>query len=214
MRLFLSSNRAGRHSQELLQLLAGIDKVAVITNAKDYYSSEVRDRRVKENLDFFSALNIDPTEVDLRPFFYKSGAEKILDNFDYIWLAGGNVFLTRRALRYTKIDEYLIDRVRSNSVIYGGESAGAMAAGPTLKYSELETDEDSPNFIPTGYDKEVIWGGLEIVDFVPVPHYRGPGQPPDIARYIKLLDKAGIPHKEMSDSQAIIVNGDKTEFLK
>src|SRR5579872_127103 len=124
MRLFLSSYRAGRHQAELLKLLASVNRVAVISNAKDYHGPGTRKRKVRDVLDWFRSLKIEPVEIDLRPFFHKNGAEATLDDFDFIWGVGGNVFLTRRALSYTKIDEYLIDRVRSNSVIYGGESAG------------------------------------------------------------------------------------------
>ena len=213
MQLFLSSYRAGVHDKELLKFLGDVKKIAVITNAKDYKTPEGRRKRIEENFSYYRSICLEPTEVDLRPFFHKPDAEKLLTGHKFIWLAGGNMFLLRRALSYTGLDKWLCDAVRNNKIILGGESAGAIIIGPTLKYSEVDTDEDSPNYIPDGYDKEPIWAGLNIIDFVPVPHY----QTPDyigIDEYVENLEKENIPHEKMRDGQAIVIDGDKEEFLK
>jgi dipeptidase E len=212
MRLFLSSYRAGKHDTELSKLLGGINKIAVITNAKDYKTPGGRRERIEENFEYYRSIGLEPTEIDLRPYFHKPGAEKLFSNHNFVWLAGGNVFLLRRALKYTGLDKFFYDKVRQNEIILGGESAGAIIMGPTLRYSEVDTDEDSPNYIPDGYDKQVIWEGLDLVNYVPVPHY----QTPDyigIDDYIKNLDKENIPYKKMTDDQAILINGDREKFL-
>jgi dipeptidase E len=213
MRVFLSSYRAGKHDDKLIKFLDGINKVAVITNAKDYKTPEGRLQRIEENFDYYRSIGLDPTEIDLRSYFHKSGAEKLLAGHNFIWLAGGNTFLLRRALKYTGLDRFLCDSVRKNEIVLGGESAGAIIMGPTLRYSEIDTDEDSPNYIPSGYDKEVIWTGLGIVDFVPVPHYQTSGYI-GIDDYVKNLDRENIPYKKMTDEQAIMISGDKTEILE
>jgi dipeptidase E len=213
MRLFLSSYRAGRHDDKLREFLGGIDKVAVITNAKDYKTPQDRRNKVEENFDYLRTIGLRPTEVDLRPNFHKPDAEKLLAKHNFVWLAGGNAFLLRRALKYADLDKYLYDNVRKNEIILAGESAGAIIMGPTLKFSELDTDEDSPHYIPEGYDKEIIWSGLDFVSYVPVPHYKALDYGEEIDKYIKALDKNSIPHKEMTDDQAIIINGAKEEFL-
>jgi dipeptidase E len=213
MRLFISSYRAGKHDKELREFLGSIDKIAVITNAKDYKSPEERKLKVEENFQYYRSVGLEPTEIDLRPYFHKPGAEKLLAMHNFVWLAGGNVFLLRRALKYAGVDTYLGNLVRQNEIILGGESAGAIIMGPTLKYSELDTDEDSPDYIPQGYDKEIIWEGLELITYVPVPHYNALDYGEGINIYIGILDKNRIPHKEMTDDQAIIINGDKEEFL-
>jgi dipeptidase E len=213
VRLFLSSYRAGKHDDKLRDFLGSIDKVAVITNAKDYKTTQDRRDKVEENFDYYRSIGLKPTEIDLRPLFHKPGAEKMLAGHNFIWLAGGNVFLLRRALKYTGLDKYLYDNVRKNEIIIGGESAGAVIMGPTLKFSELETDEDSPDHIPEGYDKEVIWEGLGFMAYVPVPHHKALDYGDGIDKYIEQLDKYSIPHKEMTDDQVIIINGGKEEFL-
>lgn len=216
MRLFLSSYRAGRHEHRLRELLGSISKVAVITNAKDYKSPQDRRGKIAENFDYYRSLGLEPIEVDLRPFFYKSGAAKLLADHEFVWLAGGNAFLLRRALAYSGLDRFLVEQSRTNKIILAGESAGAIIVGPTLRYSEMEVagHEDSAGIVPPGYQKEVIWEGLNLVNFVPVPHYKARGYRGAVDRYIKLLEINSISHKAMTDKQALIISGDKQEFLE
>lgn len=215
MRLFLSSYRAGRYDHRLREFLGTTNKVAVITNAKDYKSFDDRRSKIAENFQYFRSVGLEPTEIDLRPYFFKSGTAKLLTNHSFVWLAGGNAFLLRRALAYSGMDRFLFDQARSNKIILAGESAGAIVTGPTLRYSEMDVagHEDSPDFIAPGYQKEVIWEGLGLVDYVPVPHYESPDYKKEIKRYMKLLEVNYIPYKAMTDEQAIIIDGDKQEFL-
>lgn len=212
MRLFLSSYRAGKHEEELREFVGKIDRIAIITNAKDYKNPKDRELKINENFDWWRSVGLEPTEIDLRPYFHKVGGEELFKKHNFIWLAGGNVFLLRRALKYSGIDKYLGDAVRKNEVILGGESAGAIIMGPTLKYSETEEDEDSPNYTPEPYEKEAIWEGLGLVGYVPVPHYKTPGYI-GIDEYLESLEKEKIPHKKMTDDQAIIINGFTEKFL-
>jgi hypothetical protein len=77
----------------------------------------------------------------------------------------------------------------------------------------MDSDEDSPNYIPKGYDKKILWDGLEFINYVPVPHYQAPDYGPEIDSYIEALKQNGIPYKTMTDDQAIIINGFNEEFL-
>jgi dipeptidase E len=213
MRLFLSSYRAGKHDKNLLEFIAGITKIAVITNAKDYKTPQERRLKIEDNFNYYRSIGLEPHEIDLRPYFHKPGAEKLLEKHNFVWLAGGNVFLLRRALRYTDLDKFFYDAIRKNEIILGGESAGAISMGPTLRYSEMDSDEDSPDYLPQGYQKKVLWDGLDLVNYVPVPHYQDPEYGDEIDHYIARLDAAGIGHKEMTNDQAIIINGSNEVFL-
>lgn len=221
MRLFLSSYRAGKYPDKLIKLVGKGSRVAVVSNAKDYKDSKERGIKVKEVLDFLSGLQLKPTEIDLRKYFTSQvNWEKELKKYPAIWLAGGNVFLLRRALKYTGLDIFLGNKVRRNEVILGGESAGAIIMGPTLKYSEMEsTDEhdsheDSAVYVADGYKPEIVWKGLGLVNYVPVPHYKSGDYTTEIDKYIARLDIARLPHREITDEQAIVINGDKEEFLE
>lgn len=214
MRLFLSSYQAGNYPDKLVELFGKGAKVGVITNAKDYKTLEERQESVADALNFISGLAMKPVEIDLRSYFNnKNQLEEYIKNFQALWMPGGNVFLLRRALKYTDLDRLLYDKVRRKEVVLGGESAGAIIMGPTLKYSEVDTDEDSPNFIPEGYNDDVIWTGLNLINYVPVPHHQTPGYI-GIDDYIQNLKKDNIPYKTMTDNQAIVINGSKEEFLK
>jgi dipeptidase E len=218
MRLIITSYRFGKHEAEVLKFLNKIKKVAVITNAKDYKDPNIRQEKVEENFEYFRSIGLEPTEIDLRPYFNKPGAEELFKGYNLIWLAGGNVFLLRRALAYSKVDRFLYDAVRKNEIILGGESAGAIIMGPTLRHSEMVTEEndkeDNPHYIAEGYQASVIWGGLDFVNFVPVPHYKSGEYATGIEEYINRLDAARLTHKEMTDDQVIIINGFNEEFLK
>lgn len=214
MRLFLSSYRAGSYPERMTELFGKGSEVGIITNAKDYKTPEERQQSVSKVLSFISSLALKPAEIDLRDYFdVATGLEKRIRKYQSVWMAGGNVFLLRRALKYSGLDKFLYDRASRNEIILGGESAGAIIMGPTLRYSEVDTDEDSPNYIPEGYDREVIWEGLGLISYVPVPHFQTLGYI-GIDDYIKNLDKENIPYRTMTDDQAIVINGDKEEFLK
>lgn len=215
MRLFLSSYRAGRHDKELIKFLGDTKEIAVITNAKDYKTARERKLKVTENFDYWRSIGLAPTEIDLKPYFHKPGAERLLADFKFIWLAGGNVFLLRRALKYTGIDKLLINKVRGGSIIYGGESAGAIMAAQTLLGSEDDsTNEDDPHYIPDGYHEKVLWDGLGFLDYVLVPHYKSPDVGDSIDGYVEYLKKRKIPFKTIREEQAVIIDGGKEEFLK
>lgn len=217
MKLFLSSYRAGNHSQELLDFLGDIKKVAFISNAKDYKIKTERDKSMRENFDFWQSIGIEPTEIDLRPFFHKPGVEKLLEDFDFVWLAGGNTFLLRRALSYSGLDKFLIEKVKTGKLIYGGESAGAIMAAPTLRGSEDEDSpghEDDPNYVPEPYQKEILWDGLGFLDFVLVPHYKNPEIAESIEGYIEYLKQHQIEFKTLTEQEVYMVDGGKIEVLK
>lgn len=214
MRLFLSSYRAGNHSEKLLGLLNGIDEVGIISNAKDYHEPLRRAQRMDEVYDFFKSVGVVLHEIDLRPYFSKGNSSEELSKHKFIWLAGGNIFLLRRALEYSGAVSYLTKTVKDASLILGGESAGAVVLGPTFRGFEMEGNADNPNFIPESYKSEVIWEGLGLVSYVPIPHCGGEDYGSEVSRIIKQFDRDKIPHKDMTDDQAIMVSGDKEEFLE
>lgn len=216
MRLFLSSYRAGNYPKRLEELFGKGIKVAVITNAKDYKPPQERKEKVGELLDFFTGLGMKPKEIDLRDYF--SDTEKLAKDFSgypALWLAGGNTFLLRKALRQSNLEALLGDAVRKNEIVLGGESAGAIIMGPTLKGSEnVDDPEDNPYFTADGYDNKVIWEGLDFINFVPVPHYQSGDYGSSIDNFVEYLTRQSIPHRTMTDTQAIIINGAKEEFLR
>jgi dipeptidase E len=214
MRLFLCSYRAGSHTKALVDFFGAGARVGLISNALDYKTKQDRAAKLAEIYEFYEALGLKFEEIDLRKYFTSQVNADVLRGYKNIWIAGGNVFLLRRALKYTGLDKILATAVKSGEIAAGGESAGAMIWGPTLKYSEMNGDEDSASFITEGYRPEIIWDGLGLINYVPVPHYRSFGYEPEINKYIERLNSAGTKHKEMTDEQAIVIDNDKEKLLK
>ncbi|MBA3757368.1 Type 1 glutamine amidotransferase-like domain-containing protein [Candidatus Saccharibacteria bacterium] len=212
MRLFLSSYRAGNYSNRLVEIFGKGVKVAVITNAKDYKSKEERKESVDEVINFFLELGLKSTEIDLRDYFSKTkNLERELRKYQAVWLAGGNTFILRRALSYSGADKILSDMARKNEVVLGGESAGACVVGPTLRGVE---HGDDPDIAPAGYQSEIIWSGLNLVRYSLIPHYGAEAFADESLRMENYLKTSGLPYKTLTDTQALLLNGSKEEFLK
>lgn len=210
MRLFLSAYRAGKYSDQLVKLFGESNKVAVITNAKDYKSKAERQESVDEVLTFFEELKIKPVELDLRKYFGKQLAlNKQLSKYSSVWVAGGNTFVVRRAMKYSGCDKILSTLVRKSEIVYGGESAGAILATPTFTGVEFG---DEPDIIPRGYKDEVINQGLGFVPYHIVPHYNSVWE--GAKDMIAALKKEKLIYKTLTDDQAILINGKDEEFLK
>jgi dipeptidase E len=204
MQLFLSSYRFGNFESGLLEIVGENAHVAVITNAKDDKSTTERAQSVKDLFHSFSEIGITPHELDLRRFFGNMEDLALeLEKYDFVWLAGGNTFVLRRALKYSGADTLITERVRNDSLLYGGESAGAIVATPTLKGVEFG---DDPYVIPDGYIDEEIWDGLGLVPFCIVPHYES-GWDGD-ERMIDTLEAEGLPYKTLTDTQVLIISND------
>jgi dipeptidase E len=90
--------------------------------------------------------------------------------------------------------------LRGALVTYGGYSAGACVAGPALRGADLFDDG--------GGGKEPLWGGLGLVDFSIVPHYRSGGSEAEaFERIAAHLQLRGLAHRVLRDGQAIVVSG-------
>lgn len=212
MRLFLSSYRAMGREAELAALFGKGSKVAVINNSKDGKSIEEREQKLNEVLSFLKDIELKPTDIDLRNYFKNSaGLKEELQKYPAIWVAGGNTFVLRRAMKYSGCDKLLSEMIRKNEMMYGGDSAGAILATPSLHGSEYG---DEPDLIPKGYSEEIVWDGLKFVPYHIVPHYKSDWWGAEGDKMAEYLEKNKLPFKTIRDGQAIVIDGDKEEFLK
>jgi dipeptidase E len=209
MRLFLSSYRFGDYSDALLTLVGDEAEAAVITNAKDDKSDAERLQSVKELFADFNDIGIKPHEVDLRRYFEGSeGLREELSKYGFVWVAGGNTFVLRRALKTSGADNILVKLVYADDIVYGGESAGAIIATPTLMGVEFG---DDPYVVPAGYTDEEVTDGLHFVPYAIVPHYESGWDGQD--RMVDVLEEAGMPYKTLTDTQVIVAVGAEEETL-
>lgn len=203
MKLYLSSYRVGDKPKELVASFGKNKKVAVIANAMDFATESVRVDKMEGSISSLSALGLLPEEIDLRDYFYKPRElAKKLNEFGGVWVRGGNAFILRRAMQYCGMDLYVQSRVRDISFVYGGYSAGICLLGPDLHGLEIV---DDPCKIPDKYQREIVWEGLGILDYLIVPHYKS--DHPESAmvdKTVEYLIKNKIPYKTLRDGEAII----------
>lgn len=181
-------------------------------NAQDNVLPERRDERLQEEISSLSSLGLQPEELDLRKFFGKANELKEhIGQFDYFWVRGGNVFLLRRAYKQSGFDNLLVELLMSDSVAYGGFSAGICILAPSLKGIELVDPKDD---VSEGYDKTVIWDGLGILDYAIAPHYKsGHPESADIEKCVDYFKENNIPYKTLRDGEAIVVNGKEEKIV-
>lgn len=209
MRLFLSSYRAGDHTDKLREFIDEGTKIAAITNAKDYKTAEERKESVQDLMSFFADQELAVEELDLRKYFgKKEELQKKLSTYGAVWLAGGNTFLLRHALKTSGADEILVAKVREGSLAYLGESAGAILATPSLEGVQYE---DDPDIVEEQYHEDPIFDGLGFVPYAIVPHWGSAWSETD--SMVEVLEADGVDYKTLADDQVLIISGDHEEIL-
>lgn len=203
MKLYLSSYRIP-NAASLLKLVGKEPrdiKVAIIPNAKDYYSDFVKSLKNKELLKDLELIGLTNCEtLDLNKFSASKSDElrNKLKEFDLIWVNGGNTFCLRYAMQKSGFDGIITD-VLDEGVVYGGESAGAIVAGDTMHGAEFA---DQPEFT-----EEQIYDGLNLVESFIVPHTDSPKYAEVKAQIID-TQKDHPSVVQLKDSEALVVDGE------
>ena len=215
MRLYLSSYRFGSARDRLLALVPAGARVAVVSNALDLIPDESRRsyaRNVHDPLAELAQMGLSPFDLDLRRWFGDAaGLERELAEVQMVWAVGGNAFLLRRAMAQSGLDAILRRRLAEDSIAYGGWSAGACVAGPTLRGVDLM---DAPDEVAAGYDPAPIYVGLGLVDFVIVPHFASDHPEADAASVAAAwLADQGLAYRTLRDGEAIVRAGDEVELV-
>lgn len=198
MKLYLSSIRIPV-PEELSKLIAKpLNKVSValITNAKDYYSQRPKDFIVNDLIEYMEQLGLTVGVVDLSNYSDAETLKSRLSDYDLIWAMGGNTFMLRYEMKRSGFDQIIGDLL-DEGIVYGGDSAGALVAGSSIAGIE---SADEPAFA-----EEVIEDGMNLVSFVVMPHIDNP-EFADVMPVVKKLHKNMI---ELKDSEAVIFDGDK-----
>ncbi|MCH1625673.1 Type 1 glutamine amidotransferase-like domain-containing protein [Ferdinandcohnia quinoae] len=143
--------------------------------------------------------------LDLKKYFsnHEELKEK-LDQYDVIWVRGGNTFVLAQAMRLSGFDE-IIKKYYSEKrdILYGGYSAGCCILGPTLKGIHLA---DEPEQKPYGEEHQTIWEGLRILNYVIVPHYKSDHRESIIMnRAIEYMIENKTLFKALRDGEVIII---------
>ena len=212
MRLYLSSYKLGIKPEEMLPLIKGNKKTAIIMNAQDAVLPERRALRFQEEVSNLRSLGLQPEELDLRNYFdRKEALLAVVETFDYIWVIGGNVFLLRRAFKQSGFDDVIIQMLKNDEIAYGGFSAGVCVLAPSLKGTDIVDlkDQTAP-----GYEKDIIWEGLNVLDYAVAPHYKSDHpESADVDKYVDYLESNNQTYKTLRDGEAIVINGKSTKYI-
>ena len=102
----------------------------------------------------------------------------------------------------------LLDMLDRDAIVYGGFSAGAVVAGPSLAGYELM---DDPEEVPAGYERAVVWDGLGLVDFAIVPHFRSRHPQTEAAERLSArLASRKRPFRALRDGEAVVWTGPRS----
>jgi dipeptidase E len=208
MRLYLSSYRLGNAAERLLPLMRGT-KACIIANALDHIADEARARycaTVYDPVAEFADLGIQAEYLDLRSYFNaKALLADTLKRYHLVWVLGGNAFLLMRAMVASAFDRAIRTLLANDAIVYGGFSAGAVVAAPTLRGIELM---DEPDRISKGYSPEPIWEGLGLVDFSIVPHFQSNHAETALAdAAAKYLTDNRLPFRTLQDGDVWLQDG-------
>ena len=214
MRLFLSSQRLGRHADALVQLVGKRRTALVIGNALDHIPAAARAVYTATTYDpvaDLNALGFFASWLDLRD--YVGSPIRLHDQLStcgLVWVIGGNAFVLRRAMRASGFDGVIHGLLAQDALVYGGFSAGAIVTAPTLRGLDLM---DDPR-VGTFGDEAISYEGLNLFPNSVVPHVASDHR--DSAGADKAaawLTAQGMPFVALQDGQVIVVDGDTTTLL-
>ena len=207
MKLYLSSYKVGDNAEGFKKLVGkSAARVAIIDNSRDYSEDlERKARGLQSEFEAMSELGFTPEHLDLRNYFGKSKelVEK-LSRLDVAWVIGGNSFLLRRAMEQSGFHTVIDTLIKTNKLVYAGYSAGICVLAPSLRGVEMV---DDPTILADGYNPEIIWDGLGLIDFYPIVHYDS--DHPESAlvdRELAHIQSLGIPYKTLRDGDTIIID--------
>ena len=206
MRLYLTSRDLGPDAARVLEIVEPSTRVAVIMNAWDGDPGS-RSEEASQLVAQFARLGLDASELDLRDHFGGRGDESLrrrLAGIGLVFAHGGNTFVLRRAMRSSGCDHLIRELVGADRIAYGGESAGAIVAGPTLRGLELG---DDASIVPSGYRRSVEWSGLGLVDWVPLPHADTDWWAPKARLVRDALAERGVAARLLGDDDVVVVRG-------
>ncbi len=207
MKFYLSSYQIGNEIEKLKSLIPkGNKKVAYISNALDF-SNDLEKRKKGELFDIkqLSAVGLKVEKLDLRDYFNQpKKLKEDIAKFGVIWVRGGNVFVLRQAMKLSGFDNLLISLAKSNKdLLYGGYSAGICVLTPSLKGLELVDDIDHR---PYKQQVDLIWEGLDIINYAIVPHYKSDHPESEaVNNVVRYYQKHKTSFKVIRDGEVIVI---------
>lgn len=213
MKLYLSSYKLGNKTEVLKQWIKeNGNKIVIIANSRDWSpDTKEKEESIKRNIADLQELGFDVKRIDLRDYF--SNNEKLKEDLrDYyaFYVIGGNVYSLRMAMKYSGFDDYIKEAANKEQYLYTGYSAGICVLSPTLYGLDIVDEPLNPYS-----DEPVLYDGLELLDYIPVPHYKSDHPESELVdKVVGLFDEKGINYKTLKDGEVIIENTNTKIFGK
>jgi dipeptidase E len=204
MNLYLSSFRLGNHVADLRNLAGPDIHFALVPNALDCIEDgEARQAVVDRGISDLVDCGFKVTTFDLRAHFGSPATlGSALRGFNRVFVTGGNVFVLRRAMAYSGLDEYIWKRRTDTSFLYAAYSAGSCICAPTLDGLHLV---DDANLVPTGYMPEVDYSGLSLISYSFIPHYNSSHhESVAIGRVVDFCTREKISFRAFRDGEVLV----------
>ena len=202
MKLYLSSYKVGNKTEVLKnwQKRNG-NRIIFIANSRDHKKETIeKQETIQGYIDELKEIGFDITRIDLREYFGKTQKLKEdLEGFNACYVIGGNTYVLRLAMKYSGFDKYIIEK-KNDNFLYAGFSAGICVLSPSLYGLDIVDEPINP------YNKDKVdYSGLNVLDFVPVPHYKS-NHPESklVDKIVELFNKEGIKYKTLKDGEVII----------
>lgn len=204
MKLFLISMDAGvpkEVTEDFLKLLRKNPKdtnVCFIPTAANHPT--IDDWFIKRDRDRLEDMGFKVTDVDLNGESENTLSKK-LDDFDMVFVTGGNTFYLLEQVRDSGFDK-AIKGFLDKGGIYVGASAGSLVAGLNIEPAGWQHPERN-----TANLKDLT--GMKLVPFVISAHLDDSSI--DLIR--RCSSKVSYPLIALTDKQAILVDGDKQRIV-
>ena len=191
-----------RNLELIKKILPNNSQIGFIPTAGDVYENPyfVVDDKKKLLDNGYKVIDIDITNEDYNEIKNK------LHNIDALFVAGGNVYYLMQQIKEKNLEKLIIEYIKSNK-LYIGSSAGSCICSPSLKpYQTLDDKTKAPNL------KDL--NGLNIVDFVVLPHYGKEKYQYIYDNILKEYDQDFNLVTLKDDETIIVTEKDKYEIIK
>lgn len=169
MILYLSSKKFGNNEKFLRDWISNHNnKILLISNALDIKEKEKVDKNINEDINLLEKIGFKVDTIDLKKYFDKHDElEKICKKYNALCVIGGNVFVLRAAMKYSGFDRYLKKISKDGNYLYLSYSAGSVVLSKKIDMFKIV---DEP--IDFYNKKEIIEEGLNLIDYLFIPHYK------------------------------------------
>src|SRR5271170_4263881 len=100
MKYYLSSYKFGNDIDKLKSIMPKNTKIGHINNARDFSDPERRRKNQTEEIEQLNHLGFMAEALDLKDYFNKEeGLREKLNTLGAVWVAGGNTFVLRQAMK-------------------------------------------------------------------------------------------------------------------